>query len=50
MCLIYCSIKIGRCQEINLVPRVPSYLSPSPSLCAGQVGEDPENEAAYEIF
>ena len=38
MCLIYCSIKIGRCQEINLVPRVPSYPSLSPSLSLRRTG------------
>ena len=53
-CLIYCSIKIGHCQETVLTrstsfpgsspsrPRVPLSRSP------GRVGEDPENEVAYE--
>ena len=55
-CLIYCSIKIGHCQETVLTSST-SFPGSSPTLScvplsrsAGQVGEDPENEVAYEMF
>ena len=43
MCLIYCSIKKGQCQEkvtyeINLVPRILSYPSLRPSLSLSGTG------------